>query len=101
MRITAATRLFHKGVDEQLIMERTGHRSLDGVRTYKRPCKEQHKELSNVLHGSEKRVKTEEKEINVVPRNKMSTHDTTKPVFNFSGCNGITINYIQLLSSFI
>ena len=36
LRVTAATRLYHKGVDEQLIMERTGHRSLDGVRSYKR-----------------------------------------------------------------
>ena len=31
LRVTAATCLFHKGVDEPLIMQRTGHRSLDGV----------------------------------------------------------------------
>ena len=36
LRATTATRLYHAGVDEQLIMERTGHRSLDGVRRYKR-----------------------------------------------------------------
>ena len=36
LRVTMATRLFQSGVDEQLIMDRTGHRSLDGVRTYKR-----------------------------------------------------------------
>ena len=34
LRATAATRLFESGVDEQLIMERTGHRSVDGVRSY-------------------------------------------------------------------
>ena len=28
--------LFQAGVEEQLIMSRTGHQSLDGVRTYKR-----------------------------------------------------------------
>ena len=35
LRVTTATRLFQSGVDEQLIMARTGHRSLDGIRTYK------------------------------------------------------------------
>uniref|UniRef100_A0A1X7SSA0 Tyr recombinase domain-containing protein n=1 Tax=Amphimedon queenslandica TaxID=400682 RepID=A0A1X7SSA0_AMPQE len=33
--MTAATRLFQAGVDEQLIMKRTGHRSTDGVQIYK------------------------------------------------------------------
>ena len=32
----AATRLFDAGVDEQLIMKRTGHRSVGGVHSYKR-----------------------------------------------------------------
>ena len=35
LRATAATRLYNAGVDEQQVMERTGHRSLDGVRSYK------------------------------------------------------------------
>ena len=51
LRVTAATRLFHESVDEQLIMERTGHRSIDGVRTYKRTSSEQHAKLSDVLNG--------------------------------------------------
>ena len=77
-------------------MERTGHRSLDGVRTYKRPCEEQHKELSDVLHGGDKKVKIEQKEnsiqkVNVIPENKTSV--TPKPELHFLGCNGITINY--------
>jgi len=29
LRATAATRLYKAGVDEQLVMERTGHRSLE------------------------------------------------------------------------
>ena len=36
LHATAATRLYESGVNEQLIMERTGHRSLEGVRSYKR-----------------------------------------------------------------
>ena len=35
LRVTTATRLFQNGTDEQLFMERTGHRSTDGVRAYK------------------------------------------------------------------
>ena len=40
LRVTTATRLFQNGLDEQLIMERTGHRSLDRVRGYKRTSQE-------------------------------------------------------------
>ena len=35
---TTATRLYHNNVDEQLIMECTGHRSIDGIRCYKQTC---------------------------------------------------------------
>lgn len=38
---TAATYLFHAGMNVQLIMERTGHGSLDGVTLYKRISAEQ------------------------------------------------------------
>ena len=50
LRVTAATRFFQKGTDEQLIMQRTGHRSTDGVRLYKRSCPEQQELLSKVLN---------------------------------------------------
>lgn len=30
LRATAATTLYEHGIDEQLIMERTGHRSIEG-----------------------------------------------------------------------
>ncbi len=49
--VTAATRLFRSGMDEQLIMERTGHRSTDGVRAYKRSSLEQQALVSRVLNG--------------------------------------------------
>ena len=65
LRVTAATRLFQQGVDEQLIMLRAGHRSIDGVRTYKRVSKDQQQVLSNVLNRTTeppptKKVKTAE-----------------------------------------
>ena len=50
LRATTATRLFQAGVDEQLIMERTGHRSLDGVRSYKRTSPEQRQALSDIVN---------------------------------------------------
>ena len=50
LRVTTATRLFQNGTDEQLIMERTGHRSTDGVRAYKRSCTQQQEAISKVLN---------------------------------------------------
>ena len=51
LRASAATRLFNEGVDEQLIMERTGHHSIDGVRNYKRTSNDQLIAISDVLNG--------------------------------------------------
>ena len=50
LRATAATRLYRSGIDEQLVMERTGHRSLEGVRSYKRTSNQQREALSDVLN---------------------------------------------------
>ena len=41
LHATAASRLYHKGIDEQLVMERTGHRNIEGVRSYKRTHEQQ------------------------------------------------------------
>ena len=57
LRATAATRLFHASVDEQLIMERTGHRSLEGVRSYKRTSDDQRESLSDILNSGPKKQK--------------------------------------------
>ena len=50
LRATAATRLYQSGVDEQLVMERTGHQSLEGVRSYKRISDIQREALSDILN---------------------------------------------------
>ena len=50
LRATAATHLYHNQVDEQLIMAVTGHKSTDGVRSYKRTSTEQFRDISNGLH---------------------------------------------------
>ena len=41
LRVTTATSLFQAGINEQLIMERTGHHGTDGIRTYKRSSVQQ------------------------------------------------------------
>lgn len=60
LRATAATRLYAAGVDEQLITEKTGHRSA-AVRTYKRTSDAQQEEVSNILQAA-KVVKTDSRE---------------------------------------
>ena len=52
LRATVTTCLYQSGVDEQLVMERTGHRSLEGVRSYKRTSNTQREALSNILNQS-------------------------------------------------
>ena len=56
LRATAATRLYNAGVEEQQVMERTGHRSLDGVRTYKRTSMQQKEALSDILNCQGKKT---------------------------------------------
>ena len=50
LRATATSRLYHHGVEEQLVMEPTGHRRLEGVRSYKRTSNTQRQSLSNILN---------------------------------------------------
>lgn len=50
LRATATSRLYHSGVDEQLVMERTGHRSVEGVCSYKRTSDQQREVLSDILN---------------------------------------------------
>ena len=47
---TAATRLFDAGIDEQLIMKRTGHRSVAGVHSHKRVTDNVNMLTSSVLN---------------------------------------------------
>ena len=93
---TAATRLFQKGIDEQLIMKVTGHRSIDGVRAYKRPSIEQFKEISGVLQKSvdesivpTKRIKQDDDE---KENQEPTSAGTNVPSFTFQHCSNVTIN---------
>ena len=50
LRSSSATRMYHSGIDEQVIQEITGHRSL-AVRSYKRTSDIQKRQASLVLSG--------------------------------------------------
>jgi len=68
LRATAATRLYNAGMDEQLVSEKTGHRS-KSVRGYKRTSEEQLADVSNVLQGK-KCSKLRSNVSSVVPKEK-------------------------------
>ena len=48
LRIASATKLFNSGVEEKLIRERTGHRSM-ALLTYEKPRLEQSAKVSNLF----------------------------------------------------
>ena len=116
LRVTTATRLFQKGVEEQLIMARTGHRSLEGVRTYKRIGDEQREMMSNVLNEATngeretpaKRMKVAQPSsdsplthsisntsntISSVQTNSLSSQASFISSIHFTGCSGVTVNF--------
>ena len=113
LRVTSATRLFQCGTDEQLIMQRTGHRSTDGVRVYKRSSNEQEALLSKVLNREKSAllppsaIKEGKEKENEPPTNTKKSGPVTPPKaqsassiasshpasVSFSDCTGVTINF--------
>ena len=53
LRATGCTHMYHCDVDEQVIQEISGHRSL-AVRSYKRTCAEQHQNATKCIFGKPK-----------------------------------------------
>ena len=79
LRSSTATCMYEKGIDEQLICEKTGHRSV-AVRSYKRTSSRQMKEVCDVLYGNTKPIEpnVEESEWKVVKREPCAT--VSKPL---------------------
>ena len=94
LRATAATRLYHAGIDEQIIMETTGHRSLDGVRSYKRTSDEQRETISDILSLT-KRIKPVNLalELDAPMQSETAIHqDRFQDMFTFTNCSNINVN---------
>ncbi len=99
LRATTATRLFQAGVDEQLIMERTGHRSLDRVRNYKRTSQEQRETLSDIMNltvPTAKKRKIGSTDVQELPTCHMQQavqQGITPAQFTLQSCSGVTFNF--------
>ena len=98
LRATAATRLFHHNVDEQLIMERTGHRSTDGIRSYKRTSEDQQQQISEILNnpGPSRNSPLRPVELNISSNTCSSAapQQSSLPVV-LNSCSNIIINMKQ------
>ena len=53
LRVTGASRMYECHVPEKLIKERTGHRSLDALRTYERASRAQQQTVSSVIASTD------------------------------------------------
>ena len=58
LRATAATQMFRQGAPEQVIQERTGHRSVEALRSYERLDETQHKAVSPLLSNASGNTRT-------------------------------------------
>ena len=68
-RASTATRMYEQGADEQLICEKTGHKSV-AVRSYKRTSSHQLKEVTDMLYGN---IKSDE----TIPQNVAKVEPTS------------------------
>ncbi len=84
------------GIDEQLIMFRTGHSSTGGVRTYKRTSEKLKELTSDALNGitvsSDAPVSKKVKVNPMAVDENIAPADYKQPVFQISGGSNITIN---------
>ena len=55
LRASGITRMYAKGIPEKVIMERSGHLSIGGIRSYERTTESQKMEVLRVLASSSKR----------------------------------------------
>lgn len=93
LRATTATRLYQAGVDEQLIMERTGHHSVDGVRSYKRTNQEQQENLSDILSLAKKPRSGQQPVQNINNSQQLALQsEKFKHMFTLNNCSNVNFN---------
>ncbi len=89
--------MFQQGVPEKLIQERTGRRSLEGLRSYERLSETQHRAASSVL-SKEKILHFHNGTFRALSL--PSSNQLAKPVnISLQNLHGCTINIILTLSS--
>ena len=87
--------LYQNGVDEQLVMELTGHRSVYGVRSYKQPSSQQRQELSNIPSLNKRTCIAEMQHTSTPEAENSANHPPLLCSLHFSGCSSITINIVN------
>ena len=84
LRATGATQLYTAGVPEKIIQERTGHRSVECLRSYERTNEKQQHAVSRILSsGTELNFQTEMKRLET---HKTHSFSKTCPTMTFSNC---------------
>ena len=95
LRVSAATKLFAAGVDEQLIMSRTEHSSVNGFYTYKCKVEKLQEITSDMLNtGSADKSTAKPSEEVVENRCKIVRSYDGMPSVNVSGGSNVLINTV-------
>ena len=97
LRATGATQLYHAGVPEKIIQQRTGHHSLESLRVYERTSVQQNRAVMNILLPTTRPEVCFEEEVrrmntsmsqNLSPATLFNS--SLQPIMNFSG---YTVNF--------
>lgn len=91
LRATAASRLYHKGIDEQIIQELTGHRSV-AVREYKRTSNELKRRVSDIISGNSSSASSSSKVSTVTVNQNHDDDDDDENSRKKTKCATIVVN---------
>ena len=86
LRATSATRMMDAGLQEKVIMDRTGHHSLDGLKQYARVTDLQQQQVSEVLAQRE-----EKKDVGEACQ-KLQLQDSMNGIVTNNSMSGCTFN---------
>ena len=91
--------MYHSGVPEKVIQERTGHRSLEGLRSYERSNEQQHQAASAVLSAPKQQMYAYSEHSSTFRRqtNTLNLQHSclAMPGISLQNLNGCTINMNQ------
>ena len=94
LRATAVSRMYNAGIPESLISEKSGHRSLDGLRVYEHPSDDLERTAEDSIAGCSKNVEERDGD---KEEEKFKPPQSAPPQLpqlpNFSGMNQCTINF--------
>ena len=102
LRATGATRMYQSGIPEKVIQERTGHRSLEGLRSYERSSEQQHQiaSASTVLSIPQTQTYHHAQHATYQRQSASITHaQPSIPGISLQNLHGCTININQAPSS--